>query len=374
MKQNENNLEKEIKAYIIENEKFFNDFIPKEKMYSENTYMKFQNKNYEKITPKDYFNSNDWISFIKKTYFDGLNSKNQKEEMLFNVSEHLDRELELFGVFDLCDEILSGFSINDNEENFDIYEFFNKFKIDFYKKYDEKLDFEDFKEEMTNQLANFITRNDNSKIEDLYKDMDIYISISPLDKPDFNEESYMFYSEDYDSLLYTEENIEILSDLNLSKKDIIAFYGEDKLKKIDNGLLEIDLLTSDMIPFSADNKIPIISFEKLVNSVIENGSSIPFVVIKKNISELLYNDNYLNKKEKTINLNDSVLCLSGKNSIKILGHVNIEKKVRIHDLFLDYANNIKEPTSLELKKIYESNVLKNEINLKNKVSSLSAKM
>ena len=43
-----------------------------------------------------------------------------------------------------------------------------------------------------------------------------------------------------------------------------------------------------MIPFSADNKIPIISFEKLVNSVIENGSSIPFVVIKKNISELLY--------------------------------------------------------------------------------------
>lgn len=129
-----------------------------------------------------------------------------------------------------------------------------------------------------------------------------------------------------------------------------------------------------MIPFSADNKIPIISFEKLVNSVIENGSSIPFVVIKKNISELLYNDNYLNKKEKTINLNDSVLCLSGKNSIKILGHVNIEKKVRIHDLFLDYANNIKEPTALELKKIYESNVLKNEINLKNKVSSLSAKM
>ena len=48
--------------------------------------------------------------------------------------------------------------------------------------------------------------------------MDIYISISPLDKPDFNEESYMFYSKDYDSLLYTEENIEILSDLNLSKK------------------------------------------------------------------------------------------------------------------------------------------------------------
>lgn len=374
MEQNENNLEKEIKLYINENENFFKLFIPKEKMYSENTYMKFQNKNYEKITPKDYFNSNDWISFIKKTYLNGLNSKNQKEEMLFNVSEHLDRELELFGVFDLCDEILSGFSINDNEENFDIYECFNKFKIDFYKKYDEKLDFKDFKEEMTNQLANFITRNDNSKIEDLYKDMDIYISISPLDKPDFNEESYMFYSKDYDSLLYTEENIEILSDLNLSKKDIIVFYGEDKLKKIDNGLLEIDLLTSDMIPYIADNKIPIISFEKLVNSVIENGSSIPFVVIKKNISELLYNDNYLNKKEKTINLNDSVLCLSGKNSIKILGHVNIEKKVRIHDLFLDYANNIKEPTTLELKKIYESNVLKNEINLRNKVSSLSAKM
>ena len=44
MKQNENNLEKEIKSYIIENEKFFNDFIPKEKMYSENTYMKFKNK------------------------------------------------------------------------------------------------------------------------------------------------------------------------------------------------------------------------------------------------------------------------------------------------------------------------------------------
>ena len=31
--------------------------------------------------------------------------------MLFNVSEHLDRELELFGVFDLCDEILSGFQL-----------------------------------------------------------------------------------------------------------------------------------------------------------------------------------------------------------------------------------------------------------------------
>jgi hypothetical protein len=363
------NLNKEIENYLNENKDLFLSFMPSKKMFSTDTYGTFEGNGYEDINPNEYFQSSQWDEFLKQSYINATGSKSDTiKEFEYLIEDHLDRELEFFGQQSFADNIVDGVSSNNKGESITIKDIYKKFQLNFYKKYEEEIEFEDFDQEFKEQLGALVGNNDQSRTVDLYKDRDVYFTMSPLDKPDFVESSMMCYSRDHSALLMSEEVIEVLELLNLSQDDFNNHYircGLDlDLKSIDKHLVEDEFWSYEHLQKECSD-IPKIKIDHLMSSIRDNKSSIPCILIRKNIMELVNEQGSKDRKQNKINIKDGIFCLSNDDNTTFFGKISIDKKVRINEV-QESGLSVKEVPMRILKEVFDTNYPK-EKNI-NKIS------
>jgi hypothetical protein len=334
------NFTKELLDIIDNNKEQIDSMIPESGLYSNNTYGTFER--YER-DPNEYFLSDDWKNVIRDKSLQAVRSKNEtKKEFKNLINEYLEDELKFFGDADLAKDII--------EEKIDLRKSFIKFKLSMFQNHgesiDSSMDLEDFKEEFLGEMIDYIANKDKTKPEDLYNNININLLISPLSIKYFAEDTKIIYSKDHDSLLLSEETIEILNNLDITKEDIDRYYIQNRsgvrIEDINKMLLADELMTYDTLKDSSGVNNMLLT-KDLMKVMESEGEAIPYVLINKNIKDFL--ENHSNGNDR-IKLKDGVFCLHNEKQVTFLTKFDKDIEVKLEDIREEGLNIKKVPESV----------------------------
>ena len=325
IKKEKDDFKQELLKIIEKNKTVIDSMIPEDGLFSKNTYGTFE---YSDEDPNVYFQSDKWKDVIRENFFQARNSKNDtKAEFKSLMNEYLEDKLKFFGHADLASKIIT--------ESIDLRKAFMNFKMSLSQvnedALDPAMDVEDFREELLGELIDYIGNKDKTKPEDLYNNIDINLLISPIENPNYVEDSRFHFSEDYNSILLTEENIEILKMLDISKESMDRYYIQHKgvrLEQINDNLNAHELLTFESLPEKSE-KNNMLMTRDLMSVIEKENDVIPHVLIKKSINDLL--DNYGTGQEK-IKLEEGVLCFHNSSMVSFFDKFNKDMEVPLRDL------------------------------------------
>lgn len=325
VKKKKDDFRQELLKIIEKNKTVIDSMIPEDGLFSKNTYGTFE---YSDEDPNVYFQSDKWKDVIRENFFQARSSKNDtKAEFKSLMNQYLEDELKFFGHADLASKIIT--------ESIDLRKAFMNFKISLSQvnedALDPAMDVEDFREELLGELIDYIGNKDKTKPEDLYNNIDINLLISPIENPNYVEDSRFHFSEDYNSILLTEENIEILKMLDISQESMDRYYIQHKgarLEQINDNLNAHELLTFESLPEKSE-KNNMLMTRDLMSVIEKENDVIPHVLIKKSINDLL--DNYGTGQEK-IKLEEGVLCFHNSSMVSFFDKFNKDMEVPLRDL------------------------------------------
>lgn len=341
-------LKKEILKVIERNKESIDLMIPESGLFSENTYGIFEKSNRE---PTEYFQSDDWKNVIRESFLLSMKSKyNTADEFKMFINQHLEDDLAFFGQAELAQEILKN-KINLKSE-------YVKTKMAMPE--DSEMDIDDFREELLGEMIDYIANKDKTKPENLYNNINVNLLVPLIENPYYIEESKFNYSEDHEALLLTEENIEIINELGITQNDIDRYYIQNTLSRVEyineglkeDGLLNYESLKEDSI------KNNMLFTKDFMQSIKREKSAFPYVLVNKNIKELLKEDS------DKINLKDGVLCLHNESQVTFLSKFEKDKEVRLQDI-REQGFNLKEVPEKIYQNIYDSYNPKIKKSLKN---------
>ena len=345
----------ELLKVIEKNKSVIDSMIPDEGLFSKNTYGAFENSDED---PNVYFQSDKWKDVIRENFFQARNSKNDtKAEFKSLMNQYLEDELKFFGHADLASKIIT--------ESIDLRKAFMNFKMSLSQVNEDALDplmdIEDFREELLGELIDYIGNKDKTKPEDLYNNININFLIPFIENPNYIEDSKFVYSEDYDSILLTEENIAVMEELGISQNDIDRYYIQNRnirIEDVNNRLRQDELLTYESL--NKESKTNNMMLTKDFLDIIQKEKSVfPYVLVNKNINDLLEEDN------DKIDLKNGIVCLHNEEQVTFFNKFEKNKEVRLQDIREQYFN-LKEVPESVYQNIYDSyNKIKKSKKLKN---------
>lgn len=346
IKKEKDDFKQELLKIIEKNKTVIDSMIPEDGLFSKNTYGTFE---YSDEDPNVYFQSDKWKDVIRENFFQARNSKKDtKAEFKSLMNEYLEDELKFFGHADLASKIIT--------ESIDLRKAFMNFKMSLSQvnedALDPAMDIEDFREELLGELIDYIGKKDKTKPEDLYNNININLLISPIENPNYVEDSRFHFSEDYNSILLTDENIEILKMLDISQESMDRYYIQHKgvrLEQINDNLNAHELLTFESLPKKSE-KNNMLMTRDLMSIIEKENDVIPHVLIKKNINDLL--DNYGTGQEK-IKLEEGILCFHNSSMVSFFDKFNKDIEVPLRDI-RDGNHDLKEVPDKIYQQIHNS--------------------
>ena len=343
-----NKLKTEILKVIERNKESIDLMIPESGLFSKNTYGIFEKSDRE---PTEYFQSDDWKNVIRESFLLSLKSKNDTvEEFKTLIDQHLEDDLAFFGQAELAQEIVKN-KINLKSE-------YVKTKLALPE--DSEMDIEDFKEEILGEMIDYIANKDKTKPENLYNNINVNLLVPLIDNPHYIEDTKFNYSKNHNALLLTEENIEIMNQLDITQNDIDRYYIQNTLSRVEDineGLKEDGLLNYESLKENL-TKNNMLFTKDFMQSIEREKSVFPYVLVNKNINELLKEDS------DKINLKDGVLCLHNESKVTFLSKFEKDKEVRLQDI-REQGFNLKEVPEKIYQNIYDSYNPKIKKGLKN---------
>jgi len=335
-----NQFKKEMLNVIERNKEAIDNMLPENGLFSKNTYGTFEKSDRD---PNEYFQSDDWKDVIRGNFFEALKSKNDTQnEFKMLMNQHLEDDLAFFGQAKLAKQIIEN-EINLKRE-------FIKFKIALEEKSPEELDalmdIEDFQEELIGEMIDYIASRDKTKPENLYNNININLLIPFIENPNYIEDSKISYSRDHNAILLTEENIEVINQLDITQSDMDRYYMQNSLSRIEDineGLKEDGLLSYESLKEYSQKNNNMLFTKDFMKSIEKERSVFPYVLVNENIKNLLERDS------DKINLKNGVVCLHNEDQVTFLSKYEKDKEVRLQDI-RDQEFKLKEVPE----KVYDS--------------------
>lgn len=335
-----NQFKKEMLNVIERNKEAIDNMLPENGLFSKNTYGTFEKSDRD---PNEYFQSDDWKEVIRGNFFEALKSKNDTQnEFKMLMNQHLEDDLAFFGQAKLAKQIIEN-EINLKRE-------FIKFKIALEEKSPEELDalmdIEDFQEELIGEMIDYIASRDKTKPENLYNNININLLIPFIENPNYIEDSKISYSRDHNAILLTEENIEVINDLDITQNDIDRYYMQNSLANIEDinsALKEDGLLSYESLKTESHKNNNMLLTKDFMKSIEREKTVLPYVLVNENIKNLLERDS------DKINLKNGVVCLHNEDQVTFLSKYEKDKEVRLQDI-RDQEFKLKEVPE----KVYDS--------------------
>lgn len=335
-----NQFKKEMLNVIERNKEAIDNMLPENGLFSKNTYGTFEKSDRD---PNEYFQSDDWKDVIRGNFFEALKSKNDTQnEFKMLMNQHLEDDLAFFGQAKLAKQIIEN-EINLKRE-------FIKFKIALEEKSPEELDalmdIEDFQEELIGEMIDYIASKDKTKPENLYNNINMNFLIPFIENPNYIEDSKLFFSREHNAILLTEENIEVINDLDITQNDMDRYYMQNSLANIEdinNALKEDGLLSYESLKTESQKSNNMLLTKDLMQSIEREKTVLPYVLVNENIKSLLERDS------DKINLKNGVVCLHNEDQVTFLSKYEKDKEVRLQDI-RDQEFKLKEVPE----KVYDS--------------------
>lgn len=339
-----NQFKKEMLNVIERNKEAIDNMLPENGLFSKNTYGTFEKSDRD---PNEYFQSDDWKEVIRGNFFEALKSKNDTQnEFKMLMNQHLEDDLAFFGQAKLAKQIIEN-EINLKRE-------FIKFKIALEEKSPEELDalmdIEDFQEELIGEMIDYIASRDKTKPENLYNNININLLIPFIENPNYIEDSKISYSRDHNAILLTEENIEVINDLDITQNDIDRYYMQNSLANIEDinsALKEDGLLSYESLKTESHKNNNMLLTKDFMKSIEREKTVLPYVLVNENIKNLLERDS------DKINLKNGVVCLHNEDQVTFLSKYEKDKEVRLQDI-RDQEFKLKEVPEKVYDSVYEA--------------------
>lgn len=318
-----NQFKKEMLNVIERNKEAIDNMLPENGLFSKNTYGTFEKSDRD---PNEYFQSDDWKEVIRGNFFEALKSKNDTQnEFKMLMNQHLEDDLAFFGQAKLAKQIIEN-EINLKRE-------FIKFKIALEEKSPEELDalmdIDDFQEELIGEIIDYIASKDKTKPENLYNNININLLIPFIENPNYIEDSKISYSRDHNAILLTEENIEVINQLDITQSDMDRYYMQNSLSRIEDineGLKEDGLLSYESLKEYSQKNNNMLFTKDFMKSIEKERAVFPYVLVNENIKDLLEKDS------DKINLKNGVVCLHNEDQVTFLSKFEKNKEIRLQDI------------------------------------------
>ena len=339
-----NQFKKEMQNVIERNKEAIDNMLPETGLFSKDTYGVFEKSD---RNPNEYFQSDDWKKIIRDNFFIALNSKNDtKSEFKMLMNQHLEDDLAFFGQAKLAKQIIKN-EINLKRE-------FIKFQLALDEKSPEELDplmdIDDFQEELIGEIIDYIASKDKTKPENLYNNININLLIPFIENPNYIEDSKISYSRDHNAILLTEENIEVINQLDITQNDMDRYYMQNSLSRIEDineSLKEDGLLSYESLKKDSHKNNNMLLTKDFMKSIEKERAVFPYVLVSENIKDLLEKDS------DKINLKNGVVCLHNEDQVTFLSKFEKNKEVRLQDI-RDQHFKLKEVPEKVYYSVYEA--------------------